>query len=93
MNLSQKLSRRLRLLVSAKERDPGLYEAFVGRDRIGRPETMKFSDVLMRCWMQERDPDTDMRKIDQDDAQGIINHPIISYNFQLMIHNLNKNMQ
>merc|ERR1712168_684355 len=23
----------------------------------------------MRCWMQERDPDTDMRKIDQDNAQ------------------------
>jgi len=56
----------------AKERDPGLYEAIVGRDRIGRPETMKFSDVLMRCWMQERDPDTDMRKIDQDNAQGKI---------------------
>jgi len=56
-------------LAKAKERDPGLYEAIVGRDRIGRPETMKFSDVLMRCWMQERDPDTDMRKIDQDNAQ------------------------
>ena len=26
---------------------------------------MKFSDVLMRCWMQERDPDTNKRKIDQ----------------------------
>lgn len=56
-------------LAKAKERDPGLYEAIVGRDRIGRPETMKFSDVLMRCWMQERDPDTDMRKIDQDNVQ------------------------
>merc|ERR1712136_102174 len=56
-------------LAKAKERDPGLYEAFVGRDRVGRPETMKFSDVLMRCWMQERDPDTDMRKIDQDNSQ------------------------
>ena len=31
----------------------------------------------MRCWMQERDPDTDMRKIDQDNAQGM-NHNVIS---------------
>ena len=60
----------------AKERDPGLYEAIVGRDRIGRPETMKFSDVLMRCWMQERDPDTDMRKIDQDNVPGM-NHNLL----------------
>ena len=37
---------------------------------------MKFSDVLMRCWMQERDPDTDMRKIDQDNAQGM-NHNLL----------------
>ena len=27
---------------------------------------MKFSDVLMRCWMQERNPDTGLRKIDDD---------------------------
>ena len=56
--------------VLAKERDPGLYEIMVGRDRIGRPETMKFSDVLMRCWMQERNPDTGLRKIDDQDALG-----------------------
>ena len=53
-------------LIQAKDRDPGLYETLVGRDRVGRPEgQMKFSDVLMRCWMQERDPDTNKRKIDQ----------------------------
>lgn len=51
-------------LAKAKERDPRLYEQIVGRDAIGRPETMNFSDVLMRCWMQERDPDTGQRKID-----------------------------
>ena len=54
------------ILIQAKDRDPGLYETLVGRDRVGRPEgQMKFSDVLMRCWMQERDPDTNKRKIDQ----------------------------
>ena len=25
----------------------------------------------MRCWMQERDPDTDLRKIDQDNPEGM----------------------
>ena len=56
-------------LTVAKERDPGLYETVVGRDRVGRPDgQMKFSDVLMRCWMQERDPDTNRRKIDEDNG-------------------------
>lgn len=73
----------------AKERDPGLYEAFVGRDRVGRPETMKFSDVLMRCWMQERDPDTDMRKIDQDNSQGM-NQNIIVQNYFTSQNKLSK---
>ena len=54
----------------AKERDPRLYEQIVGRDAIGRPETMNFSDVLMRCWMQERDPDTGQRKIDISPEPG-----------------------
>ena len=54
-------------LTLAKERDWGLYETVVGRDRVGRPDgEMKYSDVLMRCWMQERDPDTNKRKIDED---------------------------
>jgi len=56
--------------ILAKERDPGLYEQVVGRDTIGRPETMNFSEVLMRCWMHERDPDTGERKIDQPPKTG-----------------------
>lgn len=51
-------------LAKAKERDPGLYDQIVGRDLVGRPDTMNFSEVLMRCWMHERDPDTGQRKID-----------------------------
>ena len=54
----------------AKERDPVLYEQVVGRDGVGRPDTMKFSEVLIRSWMQERDPDTGLRKIDQPFLPG-----------------------
>jgi len=52
-------------LAKAKERDPGLYEQVVGKDTVGRPKEMKFSDVLMRCFMQEKDPDTGERRIDK----------------------------
>ncbi|CBY21983.1 unnamed protein product [Oikopleura dioica] len=52
-------------LATAKERDPGLYDQVVGKDTVGRPKEMKFSDVLMRCFMQEKDPDTGERRIDK----------------------------
>ena len=59
-----------KIIILAKERDPVLYEQVVGRDGVGRPDTMKFSEVLIRSWMQERDPDTGLRKIDQPFLPG-----------------------
>ena len=61
----------------AKERDPGLYEQVVGKDTVGRPKEMKFSDVLMRCFMQEKDPDTGERRIDKS--------LVSKYSFYLLI--------
>jgi hypothetical protein len=43
-----------------------LYEQIVGKDSVGKVDKMNFSEVLMRCWMQEKDPDTGERKIDQE---------------------------